>query len=64
MDTLTGDTISRDFDEILDAAERAYPGLSQEIEVFSAHQVEMESYYAYLELMNETPAVVTANRAT
>ncbi|MBX3243133.1 MAG: hypothetical protein KF685_01540 [Acidobacteria bacterium] len=60
----TNETIVRDFEEIIKAAEENYPGLTKEFEVFTSGQVEMESFFSYLELMYETPTVVTANQAT
>ena len=56
--------IMKEFEKLVEAAQKEYPELRNQIETFAASEVQMESFRAYLDLMNDTPAVVTANTAS
>lgn len=58
------DEITKDFQELVDRANREIPELSGQLETYVSAQAEMESFRAYLDLINDTPTVVTANRAS
>jgi hypothetical protein len=58
------DKIMKEFQEMVEAARVENSEISAQIETYAAAQAEMESFRAYLSLINETPNVVTANKAS
>lgn len=58
------ETIKTEFEDLIKAGERVYPGLTDQINTFVSNKVDFEDYEAYLNLINQTPCVVTANSAT
>ncbi len=58
------DEIMRDFDELIAHATKEAPEALGQMEAYAAAQVEMESFRAFLDIIHDTPTVVTANRAT
>lgn len=55
--------VMNEFEKLVEAAQKEYPELLNQMKTFAASEVQMESFRAYLDLMNVTPAVVTANAA-
>jgi len=59
----SAEQVMKEFEKLVEAAQREYPDLLNQVETFAASEVQMESFRAYLDLVNDIPAVVTANTA-
>jgi hypothetical protein len=56
--------ILKGFQELIDRANSEIPEIAGQVEAYTLVQAEVESFRAYLEIINGRPAVVTANRAS
>lgn len=56
--------VLKEFEKLVEAAQKEFPDLLNQMETFAASEVQLESFRAYLDLMNDTPVVVTANTAS
>lgn len=56
--------IMKDFQELIDHAKSEIPEFFGQFEAYASAQAEMESFRTYLDIINDTPNVVTANRAS
>lgn len=61
---LEGNSLEAEYLDFEKLAKKEYPDISEQMEVYTATRIEIENYEAYLNLINETPTVVTANSAT
>lgn len=55
--------IEEGYQQMVDAAEALFPGISAQMATYTNNKADLESFQAYLDLINETPTVVTANSA-
>jgi hypothetical protein len=56
--------IEEKFKELIELANKEYPNLTQEVESFTAHQIELKNWQDYFNLLNQPPNAITANSAT
>ena len=53
--------IEKNYEQLMNDAYRLFPNLSSELKAVSDANVSIDSYRVYLEIMNQSPSVITTN---